>query len=302
MRSYTLSQAANGAQYRLSVKREEEGVASRILHDELEAGAWIEVGRPAGDFVLQDNTQPVVMLSAGIGITPMLAMLDSLVRHVEAGGAPRAVWFVHGARNGKEQAFAGYLRDLAQKHFWLRLHICFSAPLEDDIPGETYDDEGHITMERLKDILPFNSRDFYLCGPDGFMRALYAGLRREGVDPSRIHHEFFGAGKLDDFVQEEAVSESPASVSPPKRVSVYFESSNVKADWTPERGSLLELAESKGLNPAQSCRSGLCGSCMVRLVAGKVHYPEKPAIMPQDGYVLACCARPAGDDEVVLEL
>lgn len=300
-RSYTLSQAPNGHGYRLSIKREAQGEVSRHLHDEIQVGDRVEVGKPSGDFTLDAGGGPVVFLSAGVGITPMIAMLESLAQAVETGAPTRSVWFVHAARNGETQAFRGYLDELRAAYDWLTTYIVYSAPGARDRLGETHDAEGRISLETLKGRLPIAESHFYLCGPEGFMRSLHGTLRAAGVARSRIHHEVFGTGSLDDADSgaEETRSSAPP---PPERATVRFESAGIVLDWTSESGSLLELAETAGLSPKHNCRQGNCGTCAVRVLSGTVAYERKPAVTPPVGYALICCGRPMTDDDLVLDL
>lgn len=290
LRSYTISQGPNGQYYRLSIKREEHGLASRLLHDHFGNGDTIEVGSPSGDFVLDDVTQPIVMLSGGVGITPMIAMLDAQVAAVQGGTPQREVYFIHATQNSATQAFTEELIALARRYDWLHLYIAYSAPLKGDTLGDTHDTEERLSMNVLAKVLPFGGYQFYLCGPEMFMRSLYSGLRGIGVDRSHIHYEFFGAGELDE--PEVGI---PAVVLP-ERSNIAFTRSGVQAEWTPQTGTLLETAEAAGLKPTYSCRSGKCGACATRLVSGAVHYQRTPVITPAKGDVLTCCAVPMGDE------
>ncbi|MEM7508586.1 MAG: 2Fe-2S iron-sulfur cluster-binding protein [Pseudomonadota bacterium] len=285
-RSYTISQAPNGRDLRLSVKREAMGESSRHLHDVLGVGDRIEAASPGGDFVLEDSDQPVVMLSAGVGITPMIAMLEGQIAAMQAGARPRDVWFVHATQNSRNMAFRKDLEALAEAHPWLRLHIAYSAPEGQDVLGRTHHAEGRIGIATLRGLLPFGAYHFYLCGPEGFMRDLYTGLREIGIDRSHIHYEFFGSGSLE---------EDAPRLDLPDRAEVSFDAAEQSAEWTPTSGTLLELAEEAGLTPPHSCRQGNCGSCATRLLAGEVQYTKKPGVTPREGHVLTCCSVPAGD-------
>ncbi len=296
LRNYTLSQAPTSKGYRISVKREAHGTGSRYLHDRVQVGDGIEVGKPAGAFTLTDGDDPVVLLSAGVGITPMIALLDGLAQAVERGAAPRPVWFMHAARNGRNRSFAGYLDGLRLRHDWLHVFTSFSRPDVDDALGETHDGEDRIDIETLKTLLPFAAHHFYLCGPKGFMCSLYGGLRDTGIDVGHIHHEFFGDGDLGDAAPQEK------ALPVPDTASVHFDVSGTERVWTSESGSLLDLAESAGLSPKFNCRKGNCGTCAVRLISGKVAYDIKPAVTPPEGQALICCARPADEEGVVLRV
>lgn len=290
LRSYTISQGPNGQYYRLSIKREKHGLASRLLHDHFSIGDIIEVGSPSGDFVLDDGTQPIVMLSGGVGITPMIAMLDAQVAAVQGGAPQREVYFIHATQNSASQAFRRELVALARQYDWLHLFTAFSAPLKDDVMGDTHHIEARLSVDVLSRLLPFGGYQFYLCGPENFMRSLYSGLREIGVDRSHIHYEFFGAGELG-----ESEERNPAVVLP-ERANITFGRSGVQAEWTHQSGTLLETAEAAGLTPNYNCRSGKCGACATRLVSGVVHYQRSPVITPGKGEVLTCCAVPMSED------
>lgn len=290
LRSYTISQAPNGHDYRLTIKREPRGLASRILHDELDNGDIIEVGSPSGNFVLDEGTQPIVMLSGGVGITPMMAMLDAQMAAWRGGAPRREVYFIHATQNSANQAFREELAALAGQYDWLHLFTAYSAPLKDDVLGKTHRIEARLSVDILSRLLPFGGYQFYLCGPEMFMRSLYSGLREIGVDRSHIHYEFFGAGELGDS------EEIAPTVVLPERANITFGRSGVQAEWTHQSGTLLETAEAAGLKPNYNCRSGKCGACATRLVSGTVHYRRNPLITPAKGEVLTCCTVPMGED------
>lgn len=295
LRSYTISQGPNGQDYRLSIKREPQGLASRILHDELDNGDIIEVGSPSGNFVLDEGTQPIVMLSGGVGITPMMAMLDARITALRGGAPRREVYFFHATQNSASQAFRTELTALARQYDWLHLFTAFSAPLKNDVLGDTHHTEARLSVDGLSRLLPFGGYQFYLCGPEMFMRSLYSGLREIGVDRSHIHYEFFGAGELGDS------EEIAPTVVLPERANITFGRSGVQAEWNHQSGTLLETAEAAGLKPNYNCRSGKCGACATRLVSGTVHYQRNPLITPTKGTVLTCCAVPM-DENVQIDI
>jgi len=187
-RTYSLSNGPGGERYRISVKREPRGAASRYLHDSVEVGAFVNARVPAGDFVLDHGESPVVLVSAGIGVTPMLSMLHVLV----ARGEERPVWFVHGARGGRHHALADEARDLAARSDKVDLHIAYSRPGEEDREGHDYHSEGRVDGELLASLVPDLDAEFYLCGPTAFMAAVQTDLEQRGVSPDRIHSESFG--------------------------------------------------------------------------------------------------------------
>lgn len=290
LRSYTISQGPNGQEYRLSIKREPQGLASRILHDELNNGDIIEVGSPSGNFVLDEGTQPIVMLSGGVGITPMMAMLDAQMAAWRGGAPRREVYFIHATQNSARQAFREELAALAGQYDWFHFFTAYSAPLKDDVLGDTHHTEARLSVDVLSRLLPFGGYQFYLCGPEMFMRSLYSGLREIGVDRSHIHYEFFGAGELGE---PENIA---LTVVLPERANITFGRSGVQVEWTRQSGTLLETAEAAGLKPNYNCRSGKCGACATRLVSGDVHYQRNPLIIPAKGEVLTCCAVPLSEN------
>ncbi|WP_448248840.1 2Fe-2S iron-sulfur cluster-binding protein [Thalassotalea agariperforans] len=295
LRSYTLSRAPEKNAYRISVKREAKGLASRMLHDTFNIGDSIEVGQPAGQFTLANNDHAIVLLSGGVGITPMLAMLHGLIRDIEQGAKPRKVWFVHGTQHSASHAFADELNTLSKQHAWLQVHTVYSQPKPNDKQGQDYDSSGRISVDLLKQILPFDHFDFYLCGSAPFMRSLYAGLSATGVAKSNIFYEFFGEGSIEDNNME--------PIPTAERAEIHFAKSNITAIWTPEEGTLLEFAEKQGLKPMYSCRTGNCGACSCKINAGDVSYAKPTAYTAENGAVLTCSARPAaGTKTVVLDL
>ncbi|MDJ0851708.1 MAG: pyridoxamine 5'-phosphate oxidase family protein [Myxococcota bacterium] len=186
-RTYSLSNGPGEGRYRISVKREPQGLASRHLHDAVEVGSILSARAPAGDFVLDHGTRPVVLVSAGVGVTPMLSMLHAL-----AWQPARPVHFVHGARDGRHHALADEARSAVAGRQNATLHVAYSRPRPDDRAGEHYDSEGRIDAALLERILPDLAAEYYLCGPVGFMAGLAADLEARGVAPDRIHSESFG--------------------------------------------------------------------------------------------------------------
>ncbi|MEM9301152.1 MAG: pyridoxamine 5'-phosphate oxidase family protein [Pseudomonadota bacterium] len=303
MRTYTVSDAANGSEYRLSVKRENDGLVSRFIHDELEPGSRIEAMAPRGKFKLdRDSDRAVVLVSAGVGITPMIAMANALI----ADGAGRAIHFVHGARDGASHAFAAHLRAQAEGNPGFHVHTAYSRPRPEDHLGTDYDHEGRVDVERLKRVLPFDDFDFYLCGPQAFMQDLHDDLVAMRVPAERIRYESFGPATVFD----RSAPPAPKPVSATVPVKVRFARSGVDAEWQPDSGTLLDLAEAQGIDAPFSCRSGICGACATRATCGSVDYVEEPTADAADDEVLVCCSTPrapegdsCGDEQgLVLDL
>jgi len=291
-RTYTLSDAPNGRSYRLSVKREQGGVVSQWLHGAA-VGSELEALAPRGKFSFNmASTRPVVLVSAGVGITPMIAMLNTILVNDGRTRYPNKVFFVHGARNSHEHAFGSHVRALAAKHGSLTAHVVYSHPLEEDTLSKAYNSVGRVSMELLKSLLPLDNYDVYLCGPGGFMTALHAGLRSLNIPAAQIHTESFGPAAIAPVSLKPNVAIPSMATESDEAVEVVFQRSNVTALWRPASGTLLELAEANGLAPAFSCRSGACGTCAARRVMGDVVYAEEPLVELNPDEVLICCSSP----------
>ncbi|MFJ3233884.1 MOSC domain-containing protein [Streptomyces sp. NPDC086787] len=301
VRGYSLSGPPDAGSYRISVKREPHGAVSAYLHASAAVGTELEAAAPRGTFCLTDGTEPVVLVSVGVGATPVLAMLHALARSAE-----REVWWLHGARSGAEHAFARETRDLLAKLPHARCRIFYSRPGPGDRPGVDYTDEGRLTPARIAALgLPADA-DAYLCGPPAFMAATGAALADAGLAPSRVRTELFGA--------RDAVTpgiSAPASATAPHQPAgpagtgpeVTFARSGLTVPWQPDRDSLLELAEACDVPVQWSCRTGVCHTCELALLSGAVAYAPDPVEPPADGNVLICCSTPAKDTgPVVLDL
>jgi hypothetical protein len=305
IRTYSLSSAPSDGFLRISVKR--EGLASTYLHEQIGVGSLLEARAPQGGFTLDaEQRRPLVLLAAGVGVTPLLAMLrETLYQNLRL-RRTRRVWFIQSARNLAELAFSKELVELLQRGgepiHALRL---LSQPEAEAREGEDFELSGRIDIALLKTLLPFDDFDFYLCGPSGFTQSLYDELRALNIDDVRIHAETFGPSSLRRQPDQgsHTLAQAPAATGP---VPVLFQHSAKEARWTPDSGSLLQLAESRGLTPEFSCRGGSCGTCATRLLSGQVHYPIPPAESPTADTVLICCAVPAassaGQQPLMLDL
>ncbi|UVK84291.1 pyridoxamine 5'-phosphate oxidase family protein [Pseudomonas sichuanensis] len=301
VRTYSLSSAPSDGYLRISVKA--QGPASRHLHERLKVGDVLQVRLPMGNFTLDQQSQrPLVLIGAGVGITPLMAML----REQLSSGQGRRIHLFHGGRSLAELPFRQELAALKQQAGdLLAIHRALSQPEADAVPGRDFEFAGRLGIVQVKAALALDDYDFYLCGPASFTQDLYEGLRALHVPDTRIHAEAFGPSTLrrhtDD--RQPVLQQPPAATQP---VPVYFASSAKEARWAPDSGTLLELAERRGLSPDFSCRGGSCGTCKTRVVSGQVHYPNPPAELPDSGTVLICCAVPAqpedGAQPLVLEL
>ncbi|MCU1762814.1 pyridoxamine 5'-phosphate oxidase family protein [Pseudomonas sp. 14P_8.1_Bac3] len=306
IRTYSLSSAPSDDFFRISVKR--DGRVSSHLHEQIRLGDLLEARAPQGHFtVAPHERRPLVLLAAGVGITPVLSMLREVVyqglrtRHI------RPTWFFQSSRTLAEQPFRRELdRLLEDAGDAVRVLRLLSQPESDALEGEDFDLTGRIDTALLRtsleEVEDYDQLDFVLCGPGGFTQGLYDSLRELDIRDARIHAETFGPSTLRRQPDPDAVviDQPPAAST---SVPVVFQRSAKEARWQPDGGSLLELAESRGLQPEFSCRGGSCGTCKTRLVSGQVNYPQPPAEMPDDGHVLICCAIPAqGSQPLVLDL
>ncbi|ROM61793.1 FAD-binding oxidoreductase [Pseudomonas brassicacearum] len=301
IRTYSVSSAPSDDFLRISVKR--DGSVSSHLHDQIQVAHEIEARAPQGHFTVQPTERrPLVLLAAGVGITPLLSMLREVVYQGQRISRMRPVWLVQSARTVADLAFRAELDALAARAGdKLRILRMVSQPPTEAGAGEGYDAAGRIDVELLKTLLPLNDYDYYLCGPGSFTQALYDGLRKLRIPDERIHAETFGPSTLVRDV-EVSVPAAPQTPAASEAVKVLFATSGKEARWEPGSGTLLELAEARGLNPEFSCRGGSCGTCKTRLKRGQVHYLNSPAEPLADDEVLICCAVPAqGSETVVLE-
>lgn len=286
VRCYSLSDKAGTEQYRISVKRVPPaapdlppGQSSNYFHDRLKVGDELSVKAPGGHFYLDvESDGPVVLVAGGIGITPVYSMLVTAL----AARPEREVWLFYSVRDGTEMVFGDSLAELAGRHAGLHLHVCFSRPRPEDVQGRDYRHAGRVDLDRLRMELPLKPFHFYVCGPAPMMETLVPGLEEWGVPPARIHYEAFGPA---------TVSRRAAVLETGPGLGVTFAQSGVRADW--QAGSLLELAEAKGVKVESGCRSGCCGACQTAIVSGEVVYEQHPEFDVEAGSCLLCFAKPS---------
>ncbi len=298
LRSYSLSDVPGGDRFRISVKRYRGGIAGNYIHDNIQIGEILEASAPRGSFTLEPGSGPIVLLSGGIGVTPMLAMLHALT----AENSPRDLWWIHGARNGSQHPFAAEVDSCLRALPRVYRHIRFSSPTSADRLGADYDASGHVSVDALKAIGTPSAADFYLCGPAAFMTELTAGLEAWGVDAKRIRSEAFGAGPA--FTPGIAAAPAHRPHPPAGAIGtgplVSFARSGLNVRWKSSCQSILEFAEACDVPVRWSCRTGVCHSCETPLISGRVDYRPAPIEPPADGSVLLCCSQPQGD--VVIDL
>ena len=298
IRSYSLSNQPGSTTYRISVKQEPHGAAGEYLRARIHIGDSLDVAAPRGTFFLNDGDGPVVLLSAGVGVTPVLSMLHALVQ----AHSSREVWWLQGVRNRSEHPFAAETQARLEALRNVRRRIAYSRPADTDRRGVDYTTRGRLSMELINELGVPRNVDAYLCGPVSFMDELRAGLAGYGLDPARIHTEIFGAaGSLTPGI------ESPSS-RPPHQPrgpvgegpEISFARSGIAARWAPRYGSLLEFAEACDVPTRWSCRTGVCHTCETAMLSGAIQYDPEPLEPPADGNVLICSARPT--EGVVIDL
>jgi ferredoxin-NADP reductase/MOSC domain-containing protein YiiM/ferredoxin len=298
LRNYSLSGPPDAGYYRIAVKREHNGAASGYLHTRLAVADRLDVAAPRGTFILAESEDPVLLISAGIGATPVLAMLNALAEQPST----RQIWWLHGARSSHEHSFAAESRTLLAKCPNTLVRVYYSQPAADDVQGRDFDTAGHLTPSALLELEPPRNAQAYICGPTGFMSELSAALASIGLDASRIHTEPFGP----EAASTPGIAATPTRTPhPPPGTSgdgptIQFARSNLSVPWSKDYGSILELAEACDIPVRWSCRTGVCHTCETTLITGELHYDPDPLELPADGSALICCSQP--HDDIVLDL
>jgi MOSC domain-containing protein YiiM/ferredoxin-NADP reductase len=298
-RSYSLSGPISPERYRVSVKIEPNGAGGKFLGSSVRQGDVVDASQPRGSFVLQPGEGPVVLLSAGIGATPVLAMLHAL----SAASSPREVWWLHGTRNRKSHSFAEESRRLLATLARGRGHVWYSRPDLEDRQGKDYDRVGRVDAKALAGLGVPREADFYLCGPSAFLTEVRSGLSAWGGAAERIHSEIFSGGPslMPGVIAAPVRAPHQPAGNPGTGPLVSFARSGIAVRWRPSMDqSVLELAEACDVPVRWSCRSGVCHNCESGLISGGVSYEPEPLDPPAEGNVLICCSRPRGD--VVIDI
>jgi ferredoxin-NADP reductase/MOSC domain-containing protein YiiM/ferredoxin len=293
LRNYSLSGPPGADYYRISVKHEPHGAASSYLSTRLSVGEHLDIAAPRGTFLLDRTDAPVLLVSAGIGATPVLAMLQALVQE----HSDRKIWWLHGARNGAEHSFAAEVQTLVASLPNARSYVYYSRPAPNDVKGHGFDGTGRLTGSVLAELDPPRDAQAYICGPAAFMYEISAGLSSLGIEASHIHTEPFGPapGQTPGIATTHTGAPhppvGPAGVGP----TIEFARSDLAIPWSDTFASLLELAEACDVPVRWSCRTGVCQTCETTLIGGSVGYHPDPVEPPPQGSVLICCSQPHGD-------
>jgi ferredoxin-NADP reductase len=292
LRSYSLSDLPAAGHFRISVKNESNGIGSSFLCNRTREGDLLDVSAPRGSFTLRSGQNPAVLLSAGVGATPVMSMLHQLA----AQGSLREIWWIYGARNRADHPFAEESRSLLKQLSRGRGYIVYSGPTAIDQVGADFDAPGHINTALLQKLGVSRDSDFYLCGPSSFLQNMRDGLRNWGALAANVHTEIFGS--LDAITPGMArVVHSPHLPQGPPGSGplVSFARSGITAAWDPKFASVLELAEACDVPVRWSCRTGVCHTCITGLISGSIVYNPDPLERPAPGNVLVCCSQPNAD-------
>jgi hypothetical protein len=296
VRCYSLSDAHRPDCYRVTIKKvlpqpdvaeSKPGLVSSHFYDRVKQGDILDVKAPSGHFFLDlSNEKPVVLISGGVGVTPMVSMLNAVL----ASKSNRHVWFFFGVRNRAEHIFKEYLEQVAAQNANLHLHICYSRPDPADVSGRDYHHARRVSVDLFKELLPSSNYEYFLCGPDVFMESIAGGLIEWGVPKESVHREAFNA---------------VAKVKPPplntsdtvmlSKLKVTFGRSGQTVRWNPTAASLLDFAEQHGVKIDSGCRVGNCGTCLVAIKNGAVEYQAETTASAENGSCLTCICKPKTD-------
>lgn len=291
VRCYSLSDSPRTDYFRISIKRAPApanqpdipaGVSSNFFHDHIHEGDKLLVKVPSGHFHLMDEEPlPIVLIGGGIGITPMLSILNTVLES----GIKREIWLYYGVSNGDEHIMKEHLQTLASTHDNFHLHVCYSAANEKDSEGTDYQHSSRVTIPLLRATLKLRRYQFYVCGPKPLMEDMVPGLEDWGVDSGDIYYESFGPASL---IKHEKVTATDNA----QAITVTFSRSGKSIPWDSNAESLLEFAEANNIDVDSGCRAGSCGSCQTAMTAGEVDYNQEPDADVESGHCLLCISKP----------
>ena len=303
IRCYSLSDSPNHPDYyRVSIKKVlpprddpegEPGRSSTFFNDVLVEGDIVNVKAPSGHFYLEQRDRPTVLIGGGIGITPVMSMLNTLCESEHNG----EVWFFLGARNSSDQIMKAHLEALDREHENLHVCVCYSSPLEGDVAGRDYQHKGYVGADLFKEKLSSNNYIYYICGPPPMMESVVGGLHEWGVPEDSVNFEAFGMATVKKAAKPKPAAEEGAAAAP--QLAITFDRSGKTLTWNPDAESLLEFAEDNDITMDFACRSGNCGTCLTAIKKGKTETVVAPGFAAEDGSCLTCISVPT--DDLVLD-
>jgi len=267
------------------------GLSSNFFHDQVNEGDIVDVKAPGGHFFMDTSkSTPVVLIGGGIGLTPVLSMLNQIVES----GSKRETWFFYGVRNSKDQVMKEHLERIGREHDNVHICVCYSSPGDDDVEGRDYTYGARVSVDLFKKVLPSNNFDYYMCGPPPMMNTIVPALEEWGVPEKHVHYEAFGPAtvkKTAPVAQKEAIEASQAAAG----ITISFAKSGKSLEWNPEFGAILDFAEENDIDMDFGCRAGNCGTCITAIKEGEVDYLNPPGSEPEAGSCLACISVPKGN-------
>ncbi len=295
VRCYSLSDAPKPDYYRVSIKRVKaavgqpqtpDGIASSFFHDHIHQGSRVLVKPPSGHFhLIQESTLPIVLIGGGIGITPMLSILNTLLQQSSA----REIWLYYGVQNSDSHIMKQHFSALAERHDNFHLNVCYSKPKQTDQPGIDYQHHSRVDIPLLRNTLKLMRYQFFICGPGPMMQSLVTGLEDWGVQSEDIYYEAFGPSTI------KSKQKTPAQKDENISSTITFNKSGKCLNWDASFDSLLELAEDNGIEVESGCRSGSCGSCQTAVQSGELDLNQQPDFDISPGHCLMCISKPKGD-------
>jgi len=299
IRCYSLSDSPHHPNYyRVSIKavpppRDQPeappGLSSNFFHDSLNENDILDVKAPGGHFFLDTAKHtPVVLIGGGIGLTPVLSMLNTICES----GSTREVWFFYGVRNSAEHVMKDHLEQIAAEHENVHLMVCYSNPGDDDVAGRDYQHGERVSVNLFQRVLPSSNYDFYMCGPPPMMNTVVPELADWGVPEKNIHFEAFGPATVKKATPEKNAEEKAAAVAAAESIEVVFAKSGKTVQWDSEADSILDFAEENDIAIDFGCRAGNCGTCITAVRAGDVKYVVEPGAAPEAGSCLTCISVP----------
>jgi len=300
MRCYSLSDSPNPEYYRVSIKavpppRDKPevppGLSSNFFHNSINEGDILDVKAPGGHFYLETSKHtPVVLIGGGIGLTPVMSMLNDIKRS----GSTRETHFFYGVRNRAEHVMKEHLEEVTKNHENVHLHVCYSNATDDDVQGRDFQHAGRVGADLFKKVLPSSNYEYYFCGPPPMMNSLFEGLREWGVPEDDINYEAFGPATVQKKKEADTTGDKAPAAAAEAGFEVTFNKAGKTVPWDPEIGSLLDFAEENGVDIDFGCRAGNCGTCITAIKSGDVDYISEPGEKPEAGSCLACVSVPKG--------